>query len=252
MDSSLPFSTYGSGEPVLLFFHFFGSSQREWRHVVERLAPQYHCVTADMAGFGDAVRLTGYTVEDMAGHIRRLMAHFAPAPVILVAHSFSGKPAMVIAADPPENLRKVILVAPTTLVPEPISPSARDEMRVRDLSHEGAEEFIKGSHHRPLQEGDLELALADVLRADRAAWLAWPDSGSLEDWSSRITALRVPADLICGDKDKAIPLDFQKKHTLPLVEASGGRLTVIEDAAHMLPNEAPDELVAAIRACIGQ
>lgn len=251
MDMLLPFSTYGSGEPVLLFFHFFGSSQREWRHVVERLSPQYHCVAADMAGFGDAVRIPGYSVTEMADHIRRLIAHFAPAPVVLVAHSFSGKPAMVIAADPPENLRKVVLVAPTTLVPEPISPDARKKMRVRDLSHEGAEEFIAGSHHRPLSADDLEMAVTDALRADRTAWLAWPDSGSLEDWSDRIRALRVPTDMICGDKDKAIPLDFQQEHTLPLVEASGGHLIVIRNAAHMLPNEAPDNLVAAIRECLG-
>ena len=94
------------------------------------------------------------------------------------------------------------------------------------------------------------LEITDVLRADRAAWLAWPDSGSLEDWSDRITALRIPAYLICGSEDKAIPLDFQREHTLPLVEASGGRLIVIQDAAHMLPNEAPDELTAAIRECL--
>lgn len=250
MDSLLPFSTHGSGEPVLLFFHFFGSSQREWRHVVDRLSPQSHCVTADMAGFGDAGRMPGYSVSEMENHIRRLLAHFAPAPVVLVAHSFSGKPAMVIAADPPENLHRVILVAPTTLVPEPITPDDRETMRERNLTHEGAEAFIAGSHHRPLSAEDLEMAVTDALRSDRAAWLAWPDSGSLEDWSSRITALRVPTFLICGDHDKAIPLDFQKEHTVPLVEASGGRLIVIENAAHMLPNEAPDELVAAIQSCL--
>lgn len=252
MDTLLPYSTHGSGEPTLLFFHFFGSSQHEWRHVVERLSPQYRCIAADMAGFGDAVRLPGYSVTEMADHIRRLMAHFAPAPIVLVAHSFSGKPAMVIAADPPENLCKIILVAPTTLVPEPIAPDARVKMRERNLTHEGAQAFIEGSHHRPISAEDLELAVTDALRADRAAWLAWPDSGSLEDWSNRITSLRVPADLICGNKDKAIPLDFQREHTLPLVEASGGRLHVIEDAAHMLPNEAPDELVAAIRECLSR
>ena len=54
----------------------------------------------------------------------------------------------------------------------------------------------------------------------------------------RITELRVPTTLIVGDKDQAVPLDFQRKHTLPLVEKTGGKLIVIEDAAHMLPNEA--------------
>lgn len=245
----LPYTERGTGEPVLLFLHFFGSSQREWRHVTEQLQSDFRCVTADMPGFGDANKISGYTVEQMAEHLRDLLAHLAPAPVILVAHSFSGKPAMVIAATPPDNLRKVILVAPTTLVPEPITPDAREAMRGRDLTHEGAVAFVEGSHYRPLSDEDMALAVADVLRADRTAWLAWPDSGSLEDWSSRVTELRIPTYLICGEHDKAIPVSFQREHTVPLVEASGGRLIVIAGAAHMLPNEAPAELVAAIREC---
>lgn len=176
--------------------------------------------------------------------------HFAPKPVVLVAHSFSGKPAMVLASDPPRNLRQLILVAPTTLVPETIAEDDRVKMRSRNQSRKGAEEFIKGSHHRALTEQDLELAIEDVLRANKQAWLAWPDSGSLEDWSERITELRVRADLIVGDLDKAIPLAFQKEHTLPLVEKTGGKLIVIEDAAHMLPNEAAAELVLAIQDCL--
>ena len=250
MTPILPFSESGSGDTVLLFLHFFGSSRKEWRHVTEQLCSDYRCVAADMPGFGEASHIAGYSVSEMTEHLAALLAHFAPAPVVVVAHSFSGKPSMVLAADPPPNYRKLILVAPTTLVPEPIADDARVAMRTRNQSHEGAEEFIAGSHHRKLQEGDLELAIADVLRSNEQAWLAWPDSGSLEDWSDRVTELRVPAHLIVGDLDKAIPLAFQKEHTLPLVEKAGGRFIVIEDAAHMLPNEATAELVIALRDCL--
>ena len=59
---------------------------------------------------------------------------------------------------------------------------------------------------------------------------------------TRVPELRVPTTLIVGDKDQAIPLDFQRKHTLPLVEKTGGKLVIIEGAAHMLPNEAAAEL----------
>lgn len=242
----VPFTECGSGDTVLLFTHFFGSSQREWRHVVERLSPTRRCVTADMPGFGDAAEITGYSVADMSSQLCALIESFAPAAVVLVAHSFSGKVGMVVAAAPPANLRKLVLVAPSPLVPEPISDENRATMRTRNLSRKGAEEFIQGSHHRALSEEDEALAIEDVLRANHAAWLAWPDSGSLEDWSGRITELRVPTTLIVGDKDEAIPLDFQREHTLPLVEKTGGKLIVIEDAAHMLPSEAAAELTIAI------
>ena len=214
--------------------------------MVDRLSPTHRCVTADMPGFGEAAHFRGHSVAEMTETLRELLAHFAPSPVVLVAHSFSGKPAMVVAATPPQNLQQLILVAPTTLVPEPIADDARAAMRVRNQSKNGAEEFIAGSHYRKLNEGDLELAIEDVLRANEQAWLAWPDSGSLEDWSGRVTELHVPTDLIVGDLDQAIPLDFQKKHTLPLVEKTGGKLVVIEGAAHLLPSEATAELVLAI------
>lgn len=250
MTSLLPFTESGSGNTVLLFLHFFGSSKNEWRHVTELLSPDYRCIAADMPGFGEAAQVGGYSVTEMTESLKALVAHFAPEPVVVVAHSFSGKPSMVLAANPPSNYRQLILVAPTTLVPEPIADHARQAMRTRNQTREGAEEFVAGSHHRKLQEGDLELAIDDVLRSNEQAWLAWPDKGSLEDWSDRITELRVPAHLIVGDLDKAIPLAFQKEHTLPLVEKTGGKFIVIEDAAHMLPNEATAELVMAIRACL--
>ena len=246
----LPYTECGSGDAVLVFLHFFGSSRREWRHVTERLAMSHRCVAADMPGFGEAAGISGYGVADMTAHIRTLVGSFAPAPVLLVAHSFSGKAAMVLAADPPASLRKLVLVAPSPLVPEPISDEARSKMRVRNQTRDGAEAFIRGSHYRDLTEEDEELAVQDVLRANETAWLAWPDSGSLEDWSTRITELRVPTTLIVGDKDQAIPLDFQRNHTLPLVEKTGGKLVIIEGAAHMLPNEATAELVLALEAYI--
>ncbi len=246
----LPYTETGAGEMVLVFLHFFGSSRREWRQVTERLAATYRCIAADMPGFGEAAGTTGFSVAEMAAHVRILVEHFAPLPVVLIAHSFSGKAAMVLAYEPPANLSRLILVAPSPLVPEPIDDGNRAKMRLRNQTREGAEAFIKGSHYRPLNEEDEELAIEDVLRADEDAWLAWPDSGSLEDWSSRITELGVPTTLIVGDKDEAIPLDFQRKHTLPLVEKTGGRLIVIEDAAHMLPSEAAAELVLAIEDAI--
>ncbi len=250
MKTTLPFSEAGSGSLVLLFLHFFGSSQREWRHVVERLAVSHHCATADMPGFGDAADVGGYSVSEMTAHVRTLIKHFAPKPVVLVAHSFSGKVGMVLAADPPANFQQLILVAPSPLVPEPIAPEARKEMRERNQIRAGAEAFIAGSHHRKLTESDERIAVEDVLRANQEAWLAWPDRGSLEDWSERVTDLRVRTDLIVGELDRAIPLEFQRTYTLPLVQRSGGRLIVIEDAAHMLPNEAAAELMLAIQSML--
>jgi pimeloyl-ACP methyl ester carboxylesterase len=243
----LPYIESGAGNTVLLFLHFFGSSHREWRHVTERLATQYRCIAADMPGFGDARDLRGYTVSEMCAQLQSLLSSFAPAPVVLVAHSLSGKVAMVLSAEPPANLAQVILVAPSPLQPEPMSEEARATMRVANTTTSRVREFVEGGAHRAMTEEDITIGMEDVERANPDAWLAWVDGGTKEDWSDRVKALLVPATLIVGEYDQAIPLDFQRQHTLPLVERTGGKLVVIEDAAHMLPYEAAAELTLAIQ-----
>jgi pimeloyl-ACP methyl ester carboxylesterase len=242
----LPYTESGAGEIVLIFLHYFGGSQREWHHVIPHLAEDYRCVAADMPGFGDAADVRGYRVSDMCAAVESLVLHFAPAPVVLVAHSLSGKIAMVLAAAPPANLRRLVLVAPSPLQPEPMTAEARTTMILANTTHARAEAFVKGGAHRSMSKEDIQIGMADVHRANPDAWRAWPQHGTKEDWSGRVKELRVPTTLIVGEYDQAIPLAFQREHTLPLVEATGGKLIVIDDAAHMLPYEAAPELAMAV------
>lgn len=243
----LPYTESGAGETILVFLHFFGSSRREWHHVIAQLAPAHHCIAADMPGFGGAAEITGYSVAEMAAHVDALVRSFAPHPVVLVGHSMSGKVCMVVAATPPANLRQLVLVAPSPLQPEPMTEEARATMTFANTTPERAGEFVRGGAHRRLNDNQFAIAMEDVFRANPAAWRAWPQSGSREDWSTRVTELNVPATLIVGEYDKAIPLDFQKTHTLPLVERTGGKWIVIQDAAHLLPYEVSGVLVAELR-----
>ena len=59
-------------------------------------------------------------------------------------------------------------------------------------------------------------------------------------------ALKVPSLLIVGQHDRAIAPELQREQTLPLVEATGGRMELLQDAAHLLPYEKPAELAALI------
>ena len=241
----LPHTVTGTGKTALLFLHYFGGSQRTWSHVVDSLSKDHRCITADLPGFGDAAVIPGYTVADMQDAVRELVASLAPSPVVLIGHSMGGKVAMTLAAEPPENLQQVILVAPSPLVPEPMTEEQRATMTVANETREGAQQFVKNGA-LALSEADVQTGVEDVLRANEEAWKAWPQHGTREDWSQRITKFAVRTDLIVGEHDEAIPLPFQRKHTLPLVEVSGGTLITIPNAAHMLPYEAPRELAVAI------
>lgn len=241
----LPHTISGSGQSTLVFLHYFGGSQRTWTHVVGQLETQYRCVTVDLPGFGDAASIAGFTVSEMSDALRKTLELLRHEPVILVGHSMGGKVAMTLAADPPGNVKQVILVAPSPLLPEPMTEKQRATMTVAKETSDGAVDFVKNGA-LSLTEEDLARGVEDVQRANDDAWKAWPQHGTREDWSERILRFATRTDLIVGEADQAIPLDFQKQHTLPLVKASGGTLIRLANAAHMLPYEAPAALAGAI------
>ncbi len=212
---------------------------------MDRLSATVRCVTADMPGFGEAASIEGYTVQRMSEQVAALVEHFAPAPVILAGHSMSGKVSMVVAHTPPANLAGLALIAPSPLVPEPMEGNARAIMVRGNEDHVKADRFVLGGAHRTLSHADYLLAVEDVLRCNTSAWKAWPQSGTREDWSMDIQAITLPSVLIVGECDKAIPLAFQQEHTLPVLQ--DGELHVIENAGHLLPFEAPDELAVLLR-----
>ncbi len=231
---------------TFVLLHYFGGSHREWDGVVARLSPTYRTIAADLPGFGDAKALDGLSVQALADRVRTLVEYVAPAPVVLVGHSMPGKAAMVVATDPPENLRGVVLVAPSPLGGEPMTEAQRETMTVANTTRARAEAFTDaGFYGTPLPE-QYEQAVEDVLAGSDEAFHDWPLHGSREVWTDRVTAFRVKTILIVGEHDKAIALTVQTEETLPLVEASGGRMHLLANAAHLTPYQQADEVAAIL------
>ncbi len=244
----LPFREHGPADAPITFLllHYFGGSHREWDGIVERLSPTYRTIAADLPGFGEAKALTGLSVQALADRIRTLLDYLAPAPVILVGHSMPGKAAMVVAADPPPNLRGVVLVAPSPLGGEPMTDKQRHAQTVANTTRAHAEAFTDpGFFGKPLPQ-HYEQAVEDVLAGSDEAFHDWPLNGSKEVWTDRITSFRVKTILIVGAEDKAIDPELQKRETLPLVTASGGRMHLLPNAAHLTPYQQADEVAAIL------
>jgi pimeloyl-ACP methyl ester carboxylesterase len=240
----LPFREHGRKDApvVFLLLHFFGGSHREWTTVIQHMGEEHRCVAADMAGFGEAASLEGYSVSEMCVRIRELLHYLDPTPVVLVGHSMSGKAAMVVAAEPPRNLAGVVLVAPSPLAGEPMTDKARADMRIANTTRERAEAFTRKGFAKQPDDETFEVAVEDVLRSNDHAFRSWADQGTREDWSDRIKQFGTKTLLVVGEEDKAIDPELQKRETLPLVLASGGRLHLMAGCAHLLPYEAPEDL----------
>lgn len=210
----------GEREPVLLVHGLAGSS-RWWRRVVAELEPGYD------------VRLVDLPRLDPAGTASWLGEWIAEAGlerVSLVGHSRGGLVAARLAAERPDLVRRLVLVAPAGVRPHASAlayalPLARTVVRssprflavlVRDAARAGP---------RTLWRAAQEL-LADDVRDD-------------------LHRIEAPMLLVWGERDRLVPPALAEVYRAQIPTA---RLLVLPRTGHVPMWERPRELAAAISA----
>ncbi len=256
----LPVTTRGMGEPALVMMPFLGGSHREWAAVVDRLRDRFRCLGVDLPGFGDAVEMPGYTVEEMAEAVTRTLRELDLRRFVLVGHSMAGKVAAVLARLRAEGearlrgLEGLVLVAPSPPCPEPMTERKRSAMlaslgQVSAKDHAHATQYIRENSAEDVPAEVMEVLVADVQRMNRTAWRAWLEHGSREDWAARVGLLGLPVLVVAGDKDGALGPDVQRMVSMP--HWPNGRLATLH-ANHLIPAEKPMELARLIGEFAGQ
>lgn len=242
----------------LFFLHALGASASEWDDVVAALPPRYDCVALDLPGFGgnpdaasDVAALVDWFGDTVAGH--------QPQDWAVIGHSMGGKIATLAAARARDGdarfagLAAVVLLAASPPAPEPMDEDRRRTMLdwFADGSIDAGEagRFVDDNTAARLPEALRDRAIADVRRAGRAAWTAWLEGGSREDWRDAAGSIAVPALIVAGGEDGDLGEAAQRRLNLPHYPA--GQVMAIAGAAHLLPYEAPEAVAAAIAAHVG-
>jgi pimeloyl-ACP methyl ester carboxylesterase len=250
-----------SGKPAFVPMHFLGGSTREWDEVVELLKDEFQFLRLDLPGFGASSDIPGYTVQEMADCVQEAIAAAGLKRYVLVGHSMSGKVAMVLArrlADASDDsLQGLVLVAPSPPGPEPMGDDKRammlrllgTGMRLDDAdgrdARTRARAYITKNELRDIPPAVEERASLEVLKMNPAAWTAWVESGSREDWAERVGILDLPALVIAGEKDLSLGPRQQAEHTLPHLRQ--GRLEVVPNCSHLVPMECPAAMAGYLR-----
>ena len=240
---------------VVFALHFLGGSARTWAPLVALTSERLRWVAIDLPGFGDATHLLDYRVAGMAEVVTAAVRAVAPRRWALAGHSMGAKVALAVAraaedgAAGLENLAGLVLLAGSPPSPEPIDDDKRAEMlgwfagdpATRRVEAEG---YVHANVGLPLARQRHDAAVTDVLRIERAAWIAWLEAGSREDWAQRIGILGTPALVVAGAQDEALGPDAQTRLMLP--HLAHARLVTLPAAGHLLPLEAPDALASLI------
>jgi len=137
-----PVAVLGEGPPVLLL-HGFDSSFLEFRRLAPLLASGVQLFIPDQYGFGFCPRPSGgdYSPRGVLRHLQVLAREIGshnPAPLGLIGASMGGSVAVELARRLPEQVNRLLLLAPAGLTGRPMPlPPLLDGLGVRFLALPG-------------------------------------------------------------------------------------------------------------------
>jgi pimeloyl-ACP methyl ester carboxylesterase len=109
--SWIRYNVIGGGPPVLLV-HGWLSSSRIWEQLAARLAQRFTVYTLDLSGFGESDKhLSGYGVRNGSRLLYAFCAHFGLTRTGVIGHDLGGDMAVKLAADHPDVVGRLALVA---------------------------------------------------------------------------------------------------------------------------------------------
>ncbi len=231
----------GDGVPIMVL-HGWGSQAAAVRPIVDCLGGRWRVCAPDLPGFGASmVPPEAWSVRDYAAVVRALMEHLDMASAHLIGHSFGGRIAIVLAAESPKLVRRLILV---------------NSAGVRHPH--GWKERLQAA---ALQGGQRALAAtAGAWRTRLRAWAAerfgsddYRAAGRLrptflrvvnEDLRALLPAIQAPTLLIWGAEDRETPLAQGQLLAQAIPDA---RLEVFPGAGHFSYLDQPTEFCALVR-----
>ncbi|MVN76627.1 alpha/beta fold hydrolase [Hymenobacter sp. HMF4947] len=226
-----------------LALHYWAGSGREFENLRPLLPPGARLLAPDLPGFGAQAAPAGfdYSVKSYTDWVEEYSTSQQLTDYVVIGHSMGGKFALALAARRPAGLRSLLLLSPSPPTPEPISEPDRAASLAAYGQPAEAEHTFSKITNIPLPAAWHEQVVADNLRTSQAAWDAWLQAGSREDISALMPHINVPCRLLVGENDRAIPLEAQRRQTLPLLP-QGTALVAVPGAGHLLPLEAPEAL----------
>jgi pimeloyl-ACP methyl ester carboxylesterase len=244
--------------PIVLV-HGLGGTWRSFGQVPERLAERYRVVAIDLPGFGRSKPLPDRTFPlDVVGdRLAEALDDLGIDRHLLVGHSMGGGVAIAYAAERPQRVSGLVLIAPAGLV---ASGAVRPSWRRPGLHRLGREatrfaepllvasgRLRRAALSRLVHDPDA-LRRADVLalvrgsvrgRATGPAGIEIVHAGLLD----RIDRLTMPTVVIWGERDHVVGPGGAARFARALPD---GRLVFLPDTGHLPQLERPDEVVQAI------
>lgn len=256
------FGSLGDADrPPIVFVHGTPFSSIVWRRIAPHLTEHRHVLYYDLLGYGRSEMRPHQDVSlAVQGRLlAALLGHWRLSKPDVVAHDFGGCTALRAHLLHGCEYGALTLIDPVALAPWG-SPFVR---HVRD--HEAAfaglppyihaailPAYIGGAAFRALSAQALQLYVDPwVGAAGQAAFyrqIAQMDQRYTDEIESKFGDMRCPVNIIWGERDAWIPLERGRELARRI---AGSSLRIVPEAGHLVQEDAPEAIVAALLASLG-
>lgn len=237
----------GSGTRDLVFVHGFQSDHDSWQPLIDRLdADRYRFTTFDLAGCGDSANADASqrcTIDEYAADLIAVCGTLDLERPVIVGHSLGGAIAMTAALADPGRFGANVLIAPSSTSGLDFLPSVDAFNALAYPTREQQRALAARLFHRPVPGDEFENVMAVIERASREHVEGAAHSMRTFDVQPKLAGIAQPTILLCGDKDKHMPLSCHLA-TFGAIPRCG--LQVYFDIAHMPFVETPDACAADV------
>lgn len=247
--------------PTILMLHGYTGSKENWYPVAARLRGHYRLIIPDLPGWGESERIAGqdYGYAAQAQRVSDLISALSlDRPVVVLGHSMGGGIAAVLAAEHPEQISRVGLLAASG---------------VRFKDNQFGIDVLAGKNPFGVSDSaSLQQYLTILFHSPQThPWIPWPASDifishrrsdgkfeqSVLDKIGRGNERFAPGDAAVNIKQPALLLWCQQDKVIDASAMAlyGERLThalqvLLDGCGHMSLVEQPDNVAAAVVALI--
>ena len=246
-DGKVAFQVLSAGRgPALVYFHSF-HERGTWSPFLAALARRYtvhapvHPGVAGSSGVESLDDLPDLVLayDELFGALGLRAAH-------LVGHFFGGMMAAEVAATFPSRARRLALISPLGLWRDD-APSAdvlilpHDELMGVLWKDPGSEAARAWATLPETEQGNIDAQVESIARRAAMGKFVWPipDRGIIK----RLHRVDAPTVVLWGDEDRANPVVYGEEWQRRI---KGAELR-LHPGGHMLTQEAPEAIAAAVR-----
>lgn len=233
-------------DDTIFLFHGLGGRGEQWHNQIEALKGKYNLIVPDLLGHGksDKPKPKGnhnpYSFNELELDLQAIFKKYANAKNIIIAHSYGGALATSVTFDHQDQVSKLILLAPTPCAPSFKVPFIfRLPACLMELFRPALEKNFQQCAFEPFDDPQLLNTELIAGRANPMYMISGMVRGMQDIPKLDVTMLTVPSLIMLGNDDKLVPPAASRQFYTALPHH---RFELIQQAAHLLMLEKPDEV----------